>query len=279
MAEKAPISSPGYVPYSLWNHGEVVFPTDPPGWLVIGDGSLQIEYRLAFDDGGFPERAADGYGNVACFQRIPDAAGVVWEARTTFSPHLFVNRLLDLDSLEGPMWAYNDPARVEAVTQRPLITGISVLEDDRFYRRFWVDDALLEIQFKYQGLKIDVGHEDDYSVAVRITGFFGSWAHVPMYGECEVPVWRGGAVRPPESDYEPDEDGLREFPADEPPGGWLENLAPITYSLGVREFLFRNDAHWERTYPTTETLPRPVVFRRVADGTGEPQPQVTHRPT
>jgi hypothetical protein len=192
MAGRQPFASPDFVELSLWNYGAVTYPTDPPGGLTIGQGEVKARYRLDFDHGGDPNRIAVGPVNVACIQRVADSAGAVWEARTCFSPRLFVHRLLDLRSFEGPRWEHSDPERAGAIAAHPLITGLSVIEDDRFYRRFWVDDALVELIFKYQGLTIDVGYQDEMRVVVRVGGFFGSWSYVPLVGDCEVPVWRGG---------------------------------------------------------------------------------------
>lgn len=276
MPKPQPFASPEFVTIKVWNHVPVVYPTDPPGGLAVGEGEVALRYRLDFDHGGKPDTVAEGGANVACFQRVADAAGTVWECRTCFRPHLFVHRMLDLDSLEWPMWDHNTPDRAASIAERPLLTGLGVVADDRFYRRFWVNDALVEVQFKYQGLTIDVGHKDDWRVDVRVSGFFGSWAHVPMERDCEVPVWepwKGGAVRVPEVRDAGEE--VVEFEADDPPGGWLENLAPITYTLGVSEFLFRSDAGWEREYPCSTPFPQPLVFRRVDGETGEPQERVT----
>lgn len=279
MSKRAPVASPEFVDTATWNYGEVEYATDPPGRLAVGEGDVKLGYRLDLDHGGDPNRIANGLYNVACFQRVADATGAVWEARTCFGTDLFVHRLLDLDSLEWPLWEHNASGRAEAIAARPLLTGLYVLEDDRFYRRFWVNDALLEINFKYQGLTIDVGYQDSDRVVVRVSGFFGSWSHVPMEDDAVVPLWRGGKLRPPEVlDSDEAADGLCEYPPDEVPGGWLENLAPITYIMWAREFLFRNDATWEREYPTQVVFPRPVVFRRVDGATGEPQPNVTFRP-
>jgi hypothetical protein len=281
MSKPQPFASPDFVEVDLWNHGEVAYPVESGGRVVIGDGQVKLRYRLDFDHGGKPERIAEGGVNVACVHRVADAAGAVWEARTCFRSDLFVNHLLDLNSLDWPMWAHNAPERVHAIAERPLLTGLYVVEDDRFYRRIWVNDALLEIQFKYQGLTLDVGYEDDSRVAVRVGGFFGSWAHVPMEDECTVPIWKGGTLRSPVADRA----GKEYDPADpeepEPeclPGGWLNNLAPITYSLWNSEFLFRNDAGWDRgEYPTAVPFPRPVVFRRVEGEQAEPNANVAFR--
>ncbi len=278
MSGPQPFASPEFFATPLWNYGTATYLTDPPGQLTIGDGSVDLHYRLDFDHGGDPTRLAEGMVNVACFHRVADSTGAIWEARTSFCCDLFVHRLLDLDSLHYPMWAHNDPGRTNAIASRPLLVGLRLMEDDRFYRRFWVDDALLEIQFKYQGLTIDIGYEDDYRVAVRVSGFFGSWCHAPMEDECYIPPWQGGSIRPPQSEYDGQENALVEFPADEVPGGWLENLSPIVYSLAVSEFLFRNDATWEREYPARAPFPRPVSFRRVEGETGTPQENVTFRP-
>lgn len=283
MSKHAPVASPNFVETSDWNYGIAEYLTEPFGRLTVGEGDVKLLYRLDLDYGSNPERGADALYNVACFHRLADATGAVWEARTCFRPHLFVQRMLDLSSLEWPLWAHHAPDRVAAIEARPLITGLYAMKDDRFYRRFWVDDALLEIQFKYQSLTIDIGNEGGDRVAVRLSGFFGSWAHVPLHDECCVPLWKGGTIRIPvagreHEDYDPDAVDDLEGERTEVPGGWLTNLSPITYSLWAKEFLFRNDATWDREYPTHAVFPRPIVFRRVEGATGEPQPNVTFRP-
>ena len=281
MSLPQPIASQEFFATSVWNYDEVSYPTDSPGALVIGLGSVDLSYRLDIDHGGDSTRVEKGLYNVACFHRLADAVGDVWEARTCFNMALFVNRLLDLGSLDWPMWAHRDSSRTEAITARPILTRLQVMEDDRFYRRFWVDHTLLEIQFKYQGLTIDIGYQDSNRVAVRVSGFFGSWAHVPMEDECIVPIWKGGTLQSPVAgcegqEYDPAEPDEPE--SDSVPGGWLNNLSPIVYSLWVREFLFRNDATWEREYPAGAPFPRPLTFHRVEGVRGTPQANVTFRP-
>lgn len=281
MSTPVPVASADFFPTSVWNYDEVAYPTDRGGALAIGLGSVDLTYRLDVDHGGDPKRVADGLYNVACFHRVADAAGDVWEARTCFDKHLFVNRLLDLDDLDGPLWAHRDPTRTDAIAARPVLIGLPVVEDDRFYRRFWVDDVLLEIQFKYQGLTVDVGYQSADRVAVRVSGFFGSWAHVPMESECCVPIWKGGTLRAPVAGEEDREYDPAEPDEPEPevvPGGWLNNLSPVVYSLWVREFLFRNDATWEREYPAGAPFPRPLTFRKVDGEHGTPQANITFRP-
>lgn len=278
MSKPEPVAAQSFFRTSVWNYDEVAYPTDRGGALVVGLDSVDLEYRLDFDHGGDPARVAEGLVNVACLHRLPDAAGDVWEARTCFSSDLFVNRLLDLDSLIPPTWAHRDSERVKVIAERPLLTGLPLTRDDRFYRRFWIDDALLEIQFKYQGLTIDVGYQDENRVVVRVSGFFGSWCHAPMESDCYLPKWEGGRVRPPQQEYDGLEDPTVEYAGDETPGGWLESLSPVVYSLWVREFLFRNDATWEREYPAGAPFPRPLTFRKVEGATGAPQANVTFRP-
>jgi hypothetical protein len=100
MSRSQAFASPGFVEVGLWNHGEVAYPVEPGGRLVIGDGEVKLRYRLDFDHGGKPDRIAEGMVNVACFHRIADAAGAVWEARTCFRSDLFVHRLQDLNHLD-----------------------------------------------------------------------------------------------------------------------------------------------------------------------------------
>src|SRR5262249_34949660 len=108
MSRPQPLASPEIYPTSVWNYDEVVYPTDQPGTLAVGLGSVERLYRLDFDPGGDPRRVAEGMVNVACFHRVAGSSGAVWEARTCFHPDLFVHRLLDLNSLEGPQWEYYD---------------------------------------------------------------------------------------------------------------------------------------------------------------------------
>ncbi|MBY0457884.1 MAG: hypothetical protein K2V38_11140, partial [Gemmataceae bacterium] len=184
MSRPEPFASPAFVEAGVWNHGTAIFPVMSGGALVFTDGHVKFGYRLDFDTGGEAKNLAEGRYNIACFHRLADASGAVWEARTTFRPELFVHRIQDLNNIDWPMWAHHDEERVKAVADRPLITGVQALEDDRFYRRFWIDDTLLEIQFKYQGLTIDVGQMANSQVAVRVSGFFGSWCHAPMEKDC-----------------------------------------------------------------------------------------------
>ena len=211
-------------------------------------------------------------------------------AAACFTPQILVHRLLDLNSINPPCWEHNDPERKKVIAKRPLLTGLQVVEDDRFYRRFWVNHVLLEIPFKYQGLTIDIGSEDDFRLVVRVSGFFGHWCYVPISEGGYVPPWRGGAAPSPEEDSR----GKRvRFPPEETPGGDYENLAPIVYSLYVSELLFRNDAAWEEGHPRQSSFPRPLVFSRVeeqrrgAKGRGktkraknknQPQPNVVFHP-
>lgn len=278
MSTREPLASPGFVETALWNHEPVTFATDPPGTLALTAGDVGLLYRLDFDHGGDPTRVAEGMVNIACLHRVADSTGAVWEARTCFHSDLFVNRMLDLDSLTPPTWAHRDPERAGVIAERPMLTRLPLTLDDRFYRRFWVDDALLEIQFKYQGLTIDVGYQDRNRVVVRVSGFFGSWCHAPLEGDCYIPPWQGGTIRPPQTDYDEEDDAQIEFPADEVPSGWLESLSPIVYSLWAREFLFLNDATWDGTHPAGAPFPRPIVFRRVAGESGTPQENVTFKP-
>ncbi|MDY3555653.1 hypothetical protein R5W24_004798 [Gemmata sp. JC717] len=280
MSTREPFASPEFVETELWSYEAVTYPTEPAGALTFGAGAVKLRYRFEFDHGGDPNRVAEGGYNVACAHRVADAAGCMWEARTCFRPKVFVHRLTDLGGSEPPMWAHRDPGRSEAVTARPLLRGVKVTADDRSYRRFWVDDALLEIQFKYQGLTIDVGHRGGAQVAVRVSGFFGSWAHVPMQDEGTVPIWKGGTLQAPvvgKEDQVFDPADPDEPEPDAVPGGWFDNLSPIVYSLWEREFLFRNDATWDREHPMYGDLPRPIVFRQVTGETGAPQSNVTFR--
>lgn len=264
MSKRKPFASPEFIEVSLWNHGEVRYPTDSLGQLSIGNGEVKLRYRFDYDHGGDPKRIEEGIVNIACYHRVTDSTGAEWEARACFHPGVLVYRLLDLDSIYPPCWEHNDRERAKVIAKRPLLTSLEVVKDDRFYRRFWIDDTLLEIQFKYQGITIDIGSEDESSLVIRLSGFFGHWCHVPMKEDCYVPPWRGGKVRPPHADYDP-KDGLMEFDEDETPGADYENLAPMLYSLSVYELLFRNDAGWEEGYPTQSSFPRPLVWSRVEE--------------
>lgn len=262
MSKRKPFASQDYIETSLWNHGEVRYQTNTPGWLVIGDGEVKLRYRFDYDHGGNPERIAEGNVNIACYHRMTDSTGVDWEARACFSSQILVHRLLDLTSINPARWEHNDPERKKIIAKRPLLTGLQVVEDDRFYRRFWVNHVLLEIPFKYQGLTIDIGSGDNFTLVVRVSGFFGHWCYVPMCEEAYVPPWRGGTAPSPEEDAR----GKQvKFPPDETPGGDYENLAPIVYSLYVSELLFRNDGVWEEGCATQCSFPRPLIFSRVEE--------------
>ena len=80
MSKRKPFASPDYIETSLWNHGEVRYQTDTPGWLAIGDGEVKLRYRFDYDHGGDPKRIAEGNVNIACFHRITDSTGAEWEA-------------------------------------------------------------------------------------------------------------------------------------------------------------------------------------------------------
>ena len=273
MSKRKPFASQDFIDLLIWNDAEVSYQTDPPGRLAIGRGKVKLQFRLDFDHGGDPKRIAEGMVNVACFHRLTDSAGAIWEARTCMWPRLFVNRLLDLDSIDRPCWEHNDPERAKALAKRPLLTGLEMLLDDRFYRWFWLDNTLVEVQFKYQGITIDIGMQDEMKLVVRLGGFFGHWSHVPVEEEGYVPQWTGGVVRPPHSDWNPRKKGEK-FLAGETPGADHENLSPILFTLYASELLFRNDATWtEDGYPSQASeLPRSLVWRRV-----EGQRKLLHR--
>lgn len=278
MIDQQPFAAPDYVESLLWNHETVTYSTHPSGGLTIGEGEIRLQYRLDFDHGGNPARVAKGLMNIACFQRIADSIGNVWEARTSFSPHLFIYRLLDLNNTDAPQWEYNDSERLEAITKRPLLTGIRITEDDRFSRQIWIDQTLLEIPFDNLGLTIDIGYHDDHRVAVRVSGFFGNWRHIPMEVDGNVPVWGGGAIRPPHAGYDINGRGPIEFPSDCIPGSSFENLSPVCYSLWVSEFLFRYDAIWKSEVPMESAFPRPIIFRQVEGEKALPQEEVSFHP-
>lgn len=277
MSEPTPVVYDQWVETKLWNHGSVCYPTTTGHSLEIEEGSVSLRFRFDLDDGGDPQQLVKGNYNLVCLHRVTDSTGQVWQARTRFRPSLFVYRMLDLNHLEQPLWQHNAEEWLQAIQERPLATGLYEVMDDRFYRRFWIDDALLEIQFKYQGLTIDIGQLDDSLVVVRLKGWFGTWNHVPIDHEGEVLVWEGGSIRPPEAEYDERKNPFQNYSGDSEeglPGGWLVNLSPILYTMWHTEFLFQNDAAWHADYPVQTSLPRPIFFAPIPGERAEPQKNI-----
>lgn len=216
----------GFVPTWLSNDSpQSELWTDEPGTLRLKPDWFHARFKLSIK-----RQEKDSRTLVSCRTRIPDREGTVWEAESLFTPSIFIEKLLDLNRMDRPMFevhARSEDEISQALQQPPLVSGINELLDDRFYRFFWVSNRLLQVVFKYQAPSCDVFPYLENRVLIRVSGLWGEWCTVE-------PAWElPERIIPYDEDNEEDEDGIEYW-------GDFEEVPAIVYELWATDLIFHH---------------------------------------
>ena len=153
------------------------FDTDEGGRLRVDRGEVALSFRLrrnAYIGEGEPVDTA------SCFVRLADEAGQVWEAESIFPLDVFIEHMIDLGRMSWLVYFEDAEEWKGAFDGDCLMTGATCLLDDRFYRKFLVEDDRVELQFKYQCPTFDVAFfRSPYVTSltrliVRVSGLYDS---------------------------------------------------------------------------------------------------------
>jgi hypothetical protein len=237
-------------PHSLEGSARAIaFATTDGGDLVLHAPRLAGELRL-----GFKQRSVTRDVLAATF-RVADGAGQLWESEALFTPEVFVERLADLERIEGPAFESSRPP-TRAFEECSLLSGVRDTLDDGGRRMFVVDGStVVDVTFRHQRPVYDVTDAGEKrTLLVRVSGLTGRCypARVDASHYFDVDVSKHTEEEVP--------------------------IPPIVFELAPRHLIFRNttfavdDGFWH-----DNDLPIPLVFRRVP-GKGEAREGVTFRP-
>ncbi|WP_406695220.1 hypothetical protein V5E97_29710 [Singulisphaera sp. Ch08] len=224
-----------YKPVSLGVRRSRAFEAEGGGLLCVHPGQVAASFRLRLN----PD-PAEGEPNdtASCLVRLADEAGEVWEAESTFSLHVFVENMVNLDRTSWLVYFDDAEEWKGAFDGDRMITGATCLLDDRFYRKFLVGDERVELKFKSQCPRFDVA----FYTSPHVTGLTSLLVRVS---------------------------GL--FDVD------MNKIRPLVFEMDWRNLLFRNELYFDTEAEewAGDGWPLPPVFRR-AGSTGSPQALVRY---
>ena len=184
--------------------------------------------------------------------RLTDEAGDIWEAVSLFTPEVFFEKLIDLDSIDCANFSEG------ANDGEWLLSGVRALLEDGAWRYAFLSNELLAFPGE-QRPRVDIAiGEEARKFQVRMTGLVGRRRPVNLD--------RDYIVLDPE-----DRAGERSLWERDVP------LPPLVFTIPLHDLVFRNttfavdDGFWHRN-----PIPIPVVFSRV--GHDEPRAGVRFLP-
>jgi hypothetical protein len=207
------------------------FQTDAGGRLLVGS----VRYRVRLDL--HPGSAGEPMDVLRCRVRLTDDAGDVWEAVSLFTPEVFFERLIDLDSIHCPVFGPGPEGE-------GLLSGVRALLDGG-WRYAFIGDELVAFRGEQRPVIALARGEDARDVVVCITGLVGRRRPVEIDHDY---ILLDPAARQAER-VRWDQDA---------------RLPPIVYQMPLGALLFRNttfavdDGFWHHN-----AIPIPVVFSRV----------------
>ncbi len=220
----------------MWVGRSKAFEVEGGALLHVRPGQIAASFRLRRNPD--PTEEGEPIDTASCLVRLADAVGEIWEAESTFSLHVFIENMVNLDRTSWLIYFDDSEEWKAAFEDDCLMTGATCLLDDRFYRRLLVGDDRVELQFKYQSPSFDVAfyrspHVPDLtSLLVRVSGLY-------------------------DSD--------------------MNEIRPLVFEMDWRHLLFRNELYFDAEAGdwTGDRWPLPLIFRRVGS-TGFPQSLVTY---
>lgn len=217
--------------------------------LVFADGEVNAAIKLRFEYQD-PRKPLDSREMqlqtdvVACDLWLPDSEGRVWKTTSRTTTEVFVRHMVDISSAEGFLFTLDRaPADfTRAFSDGPVLRDARFSSDDRFYRRIVLGGRIVEFQFYYTMMPMDVAVVCDDPWLVKLAVRVGE--------NCLVQ----------RSDIEEDD---------------LITVPPFGYYMDWRLLLLANTAEFAAGYNRWRdaAIPAPLVFT-LTDETDAPQPQV-----
>ena len=265
-------SAKPFSPFTLDNGWIVEFPTDPAGVLRLEPGKVCLNARLS----GHKQTEDKTFLVVLCELRLADAEGRLWQTETAFFSRHLLYPLIDLSRKESAYWLRNAPEDwLESLKQQPLLTGLSAVFDDRFYRLVWIDNTGFCLHFKYLYAGFQIAPLPPDRLVVQVGDLFCSWNPLPTAAPDGTPVSLPNPLRI-STDEERDEEDRRYRKE-----GWsgdYDTVHPLAYPIDAGRVFFRKTAVQDSEGEWHElSIDQPVIFRRVR-GKSKLQPFVTFRP-
>jgi hypothetical protein len=228
-------------------------------FLIDAGGKLHVEGSSGFVEmslGRHPGCVGEAVDVLCCRLRLPDDAGDLWEGVSLFTPEVFLEKLVDLDRIDGSEFAENAEAEWrEALDRSPLLRGVRGVLDDGGWRYLQLGDEVVAFHGRGQKFTVELALSKDRDrVIVSVTGLIGRRRPVETDHESRYVV-----LDPPDRAAE-----HTSWKRDQP-------LPPLIYPLSPWDLAQRNttfavdDGFWHNN-----PVPIPVVFRRVGKATPVP---------
>ncbi len=148
-----------FVTVSLDNNQKIFYPTDQNKTLILDEGL--VDFNVAFD---FKHRnEEEGIDTLACYLRIIDSKGIIWEAENIFTPTILLENMVNIEEISIINYSRISESWLCAFAENTMITGVKDLLDDRIYRTIYLDnDHIYNLQFKYQVPNFTIAFFDQF---------------------------------------------------------------------------------------------------------------------
>lgn len=105
--------------------------------------------------------------------QIADSTGRIWSTTSRFTAEALITHMIDISSVNQCFWFVEADAEIlEAFQERTVLHDVRYSDDDRFYRKILIGDKIVEVQFHYSTISLDIAilqdNDIDYPLSTKL---------------------------------------------------------------------------------------------------------------